>query len=87
MTSAPLTKTVRLSTILGGDTRLEASTYLRDGYGFLRLANQCSNHKRLGDLATIWQPSRLAGYTVPEGKGLPFFTAGQVFEDFPRVRK
>ena len=87
MTSAPLVKSVRLSTVLGGDVRLEASTYLRDGYGFVRLANQCDNHKRLGDLADIWQPSRLTGYTVPEGKGLPFFTAGQVFEDFPRVRK
>ena len=87
MTPKPLTKSVRLSTILGGDTRLEASTYLRDGYGFVRLANQCANHVRLGDLADIWQPSRLAGYTVPDGKGLPFLTAGQVFEDFPRVRK
>lgn len=87
MTSEPLVKSVRLSTILGGDTRLEASTYLRDGYGFVCLANQCPNHERLGDLADIWQPSRLAGYTVPDGKGLPFFTAGQVFEDFPRVRK
>ena len=87
MTIAPLVKSVRLSTVLGGDVRLEASTYLRDGYGFVRLANQCDNHKRLGDLADIWQPSRLTGYTVPEGKGLPFFTAGQVFEDFPRVRK
>ena len=87
MTNEPLIKRVRLSTILGGDTRLEASTYLRDGYGFVRLANQCPNHMRLGDLADIWQPNRLAGYTMPEGKGLPFFTAGQVFEDFPRVRK
>lgn len=42
---------------------------------------------RLGDLTDIWQPNRLAGYTVPDGKGLPFFTAGQVFEDFPHVRK
>lgn len=87
MTAGPLTKTVRLSTILGGDTRLEASTYLRDGYGFVRLANQCPNHVRLGDLADIWLPSRLTGYEVPEGKGLPFLTAGQIFEDFPRVRK
>lgn len=87
MTAEPLTKTVRLSTILGGDARLEASTYLRDGYGFVRLANQCANHMRLEELADIWQPNRLAGYTVPDGKGLPFFTAGQVFEDFPRVRK
>lgn len=80
-------KGIRLSTVLSGDVRLEASTYLREGYGFVRLANQCSNHIRLGDLADIWQPSRLTGYTVPERKGLPFFTAGQVFEDFPRVRK
>ena len=85
--SAPLVKSVRLSTVLGGDTRLDASAYLRDGYGFARLANQCGNYMRLGDLADIWQPSRLTGYTMPRGKGLPFFTAGQVFEDFPRVRK
>lgn len=61
MTIAPLVKSVRLSTVLGGDVRLEASTYLRDGYGFVRLANQCDSHKRLGDLADIWQPSRLTG--------------------------
>lgn len=87
MTNELLVKDIRLSTVLGGDTRLEASTYLRDGYGFVRLANQCDNHERLGDLADIWQPNRLTGYTVAEGMGLPFFTAGQVFEDFPRVRK
>lgn len=87
MTNVPLMKSVRLSTVLGGDVRLEASTYLRDGYGFVRLANQCDNHKRLGDLADIWQPSRLTGYEMPAGKGLPFLTAGQFFEDFPRVRK
>ncbi len=87
MTGEPLMKSIRLSTILGGDTRLEASTYLRDGYGFVRLAKQCPNHMRLGDLADIWLPSRLTGFEVPEGKGLPFLTAGQIFEDFPRVRK
>lgn len=87
MTNEPLVKSVRLSTVLGGDMRLEASTYLRDGYGFVRLANQCDNHKRLGDLADIWQPSRLTGYEMPAGKGLPFLTAGQFFEEFPQVRK
>ena len=80
-------KPVRVSAILGGDIRLEASTYLREGYGLTRLANLVPEHKTLGELAEIWQPSRLTGYTVPEGKGLPFLTAGQVFEDFPRVRK
>ena len=87
MTNAPLVKNVKLSTVLSGDMRLEASTYLRNGYGFVRLARQCDNHMRLGDLADIWQPNRLTGYTVPKDKGLPFFTAGQMFEDFPRVRK
>lgn len=80
-------KPVRVSAILGGDIRLEASTYLREGYGLTRLANLVPGHKVLGELADIWQPNRLTGYTVPEGKGLPFLTAGQVFEDFPRVRK
>ena len=64
MTNAPLVKSIRLSTVLGGDVRLEASTYLRDGYGFVSLANQCDNHKRLGDLADIWQPNRLTGYNL-----------------------
>lgn len=80
-------KPVRVSAILGGDIRLEASTYLREGYGLTRLANLVPGYKTLGELADIWQPSRLTGYAVPEGKGLPFLTAGQVFEDFPRVRK
>lgn len=80
-------KPIRVSAILGGDIRLEASTYLREGYGLTRLANLVPGHEALGELADIWQPSRLTGYTVPEGKGLPFLTAGQVFEDFPRVRK
>lgn len=80
-------KPIRVSAILGGDIRLEASTYLREGYGLTRLANLVPGHEALGELADIWQPSRLTGYTVPEGKGLPFMTAGQVFEDFPRVRK
>lgn len=53
MTNTPLVKSIRLSAVLGGDVRLEASTYLRAGYGFVSLANQCDRHKRLGDLADI----------------------------------
>lgn len=80
-------KPVRVSAILGGDIRLEASTYLREGYGLTRLARQTPGCKPLGDLVDIWLPNRLTGYEMPAGKGLPFFTAGQVFEDFPRIRK
>lgn len=32
-------------------------------------------------------PGRLKGYTVDEGRGLPYLSAGQVFESKPRVRK
>lgn len=86
MTNAPLVKSIRLSTVLGGDVRLEASTYLRDGYGFVSLANQCDNHKRLGDLADIWQPNRLTGYTVPEGKGLPSLPPARCSRTSPREK-
>ena len=87
MTSGPLVKSVRLSTILGGDMRLEASTYLRDGYGFVRLANQCPNHERLGDLADIWQPSRLAGYTVPDGKVSPLLRQARMSSMWSETRR
>jgi hypothetical protein len=41
----------------------------------------------MAELASVWQPSRLKGFQVAEGKGLPFLSAGQVFESRPRVRK
>lgn len=78
---------IKLSIVLGGDNRLEASTYLREGYGLSRRARQIPSCVSLGDLADIWQPSRLTAYSMPERQGLPFFTAGQMFEDFPQVRK
>lgn len=87
MVTGAETRPIKFSAILGGDNRLEASTYLREGYGLSRLARQVAGCVSLGDLADIWQPSRLTGYLMPEEQGLPFFTAGQMFEDFPRVRK
>ncbi|MFB9749732.1 hypothetical protein [Leifsonia shinshuensis] len=38
-------------------------------------------------MADVWQPLRLKGFQVDPGKGLPFLSAGQVFESQPRVRK
>ncbi|WOC63437.1 hypothetical protein RI444_22545 (plasmid) [Paenarthrobacter sp. AT5] len=39
------------------------------------------------DIAEVWQPSRLKGIVVRAGAGLPFLSAGQVFEAVPVVRK
>lgn len=71
-----------------GDRRLEAHTYLSDGFGLRkRIESLGSRSAPLGEFAEIWQPSRLKSYVVPPGRGLPFLSAGQVFEAQPRVRK
>lgn len=70
-----------------GERRLEASTFLTDGFGLRQGVEAVSSTLRMSDMATVWQPSRLKGFQVDEGKGLPFLSAGQVFESQSRVRK
>ncbi len=70
-----------------GQRRIEASTYLTDGYGLRQGVEAVPSTVRFSDIAKVWQPSRLKGYVVGEGKGLPFLSAGQVFESKPRIRK
>lgn len=67
---------------------MEASTYLSDGHG-RRLAIEArpTGWNRIGEMARVWQPSRLKGITVPEETGAPFLSAGQVFEAQPQARK
>ncbi len=78
----------RSSVINHGDRRLEAETYMSDGYG-RRLSIEARPHgwARLGDMANVWQPSRLKGIVVDPAYGVPFLSAGQVFEANPRPRK
>lgn len=79
---------VPLSVTYSGQRRLEARTYLTDGYGLRRLIEDgASRHVPLSQLAAVWQPSRLKGYVVAPRNGLPFLSAGQSFEAQPRVRK
>lgn len=80
---APISSTVLLS----GDRRLEASTYLTDGFGLRQGLEAVSSTVPMAEVAEVWQPSRLKGYQVDAGKGLPFLSAGQVFESQSRVRK
>lgn len=70
-----------------GDRRFEASTFLTDGYGLRQSLEAVASTVPMVDLVEVWQPSRLKGYQVAPGKGLPFLSAGQVFESQPRVRK
>lgn len=70
-----------------GDRRLEASTFLTDGFGLRQGLEAVGSTVPMSDLAEVWQPSRLKGYPVDAGKGLPFLSAGQVFESQHRVRK
>ena len=71
-----------------GDRRMEAENYLSSGYG-LRLAIQsrAAGWQRLGQMASIWQPSRLKGIQVSPDFGTPFLAATQVFDIRPVARK
>lgn len=71
-----------------GDRRMEAETYLSSGYG-LRLAieERAVGWKRLGQMARVWQPSRLKGTLVGSDVGTPFLAATQVFDNRPVPRK
>lgn len=76
------------STLLRGERRLEASTYLTDGYGRRQsIEARPTGWAPIGEAARVWQPSRLKGVVLPEGAGTPFLSAGQVYERHPTPRK
>jgi len=70
-----------------GDRRLEASTFLTDGFGLRQGLEALPSTVPMSELVEAWMPGRLKGYPVDEGRGLPYLSAGQVFESRPRVRK
>lgn len=76
------------SLVFGGDRRMEAENYLAGGYG-LRLAMEArkAGWTRMGQLAQVWQPSRLKGIQVSPEFGTPFLAATQVFDLRPVPRK
>ena len=76
------------SLIFGGDRRMEAENYLVGGYG-IRLAMEArkAGWTRMGELAQVWQPSRLKGIQVGPEFGIPFLAATQVFDLRPFPRK
>lgn len=79
---------VLASVVSTGQRRLEARSYLTDGYGQRQLIESApSGWTTMKEIAEVWQPSRLKGIVVRVGAGLPFLSAGQVFEATPVVRK
>lgn len=78
----------RASALFGGERRLEAASYLSDGYGLRRaIESRPTGWRRVGSLASVWQPSRLKGIVVSPDRGVAFLSAGQVFEARPSARK
>jgi type I restriction enzyme, S subunit len=74
--------------LMRADRRMEAENYLSGGYGIrLGIESQPRGWVPLGDLASIWQPSRLKGIQVGPEFGTPFLAATQVFELRPSARK
>lgn len=78
----------KASTLLTGDRRMEASSYLSDGYGRrIAIESRPTGWLPIGDISRVWQPSRLKGIVVSPEHGTPFLAAGQVFEAQPSARK
>lgn len=78
----------RSSLLRRGERRLEAETYLSDGYGRrVAIESRSEGWVRLASIADVWQPNRLKGIVVAEDHGVPFLAAGQVFEVEPTPRK
>ena len=86
--SAPECLSLPISEIVRGDRRLEAGSYLSDGFVYRREIRRSNLHMSpLGELAKIWQPNRLKAIIVGPRHGVPFVAATQVFDIWPTPRK
>lgn len=81
-----LASTIRASVVMTGERRLEAETYLSEGY-LLRQRIERVTKLTLEHYARVWQPGRLKGIQVARENGVPFLAATQVFDVRPVPRK
>jgi hypothetical protein len=77
-----------VSAFTRGDRRMEAENYLTSGFG-VRVAIEArkAGLTCLGEVARVWQPSRLKGIQVSREFGTPFLAATQLFDLRPVPRK
>ncbi|MBC6716951.1 hypothetical protein H9Q09_12100 [Aurantimonas sp. DM33-3] len=82
------TGSVRVSEVAFGSRRLEAGTYLTEGYGIQSaILARAGGWEPLSSKARVWQPSRLKGIQVDSSHGTSFLAATQVFDVRPIPRK
>jgi hypothetical protein len=69
-----------------GPRRIEAATYLTDGFGLRqRIESVPGVSVPFHEVASARLPPRLKSFVVPKGRGVPFMQSGQAFEARPRV--
>lgn len=84
----PLVGTVRASLLKSNQRRMDAETYLTDGYG-IRLAIEAkpSGWVRFSEIARASAPPRIKQILVSSEHGVPYLNTSQVFELRPKPRK
>lgn len=84
----PLVGSVRVSLLNNAQRRLEAETYLADGYGIrLAIEAKTSGWVRFGQLAKASAPPRIKQVMVSPEYGVPYLNTSQVFDVRPKPRK
>lgn len=84
----PLVGSVRASLVSGAQRRMEAETYLTDGYGVrLSIEAKPSGWVRFSELAQASAPPRIKQVLVSQGHGVPYLNTSQVFDPRPTPRK
>ena len=79
---------IPVSSLLCGERRMEAETYLTSGYGIrLAIEAKTAGWTHLGNLAKVWMPGRLKGIQIGRDLGTPFLTATQIYDVRPIPRK
>lgn len=63
--------------LTSGERRLEASTFLTDGFGLRQGLEALDSTVEMAELAKVWQPSRLKGFPVTTARGSPSSLPGR----------
>lgn len=84
----PLVGSVGVSLLKGAQRRMEAESYLTDGYG-VRLAIEAKSEGwvRFGEMASAVAPPRIKQILVSPEHGKPYLNTSQVFDMRPKPRK
>lgn len=84
----PLVGNVRASLLKTSQRRMEAETYLSDGYGIrLAIESRPNGWVRFGSMAAATAPPRIKQILVSPEHGTPYLNTSQVFDPRPTPRK